>query len=265
METQVCSSCGKEFPLTNEYFAWRNKSAGTYRRECRECDREYQRKRRTEIKKENGERLAKRRKTLAKYYQGHKSQIKEKHHITNGRKYWGDEEFSKRTGVFFSAEGKEKKYVKPLRDELLEKKRKYRSTERGKEANREYVRKYQYDHWHNDPQYHAIVQVRNFLQKSFKRKGEIKSKRNVELTGKTSRELYEYLLKTFEETYGHPWDFQEPVHIDHITPLATATTPEEIERLCHYTNLRLIKAKDNWEKNKKTNYQINADVLPEDE
>ena len=76
----------------------------------------------------------------------------------------------------------------------------------------------------------------------------------------TSRELYAYLLQTFEETYGYPWDLQEPVHIDHIVPLATATTKEEVEKLCYYTNLRLIKAEDNWKKNKRLDYQIGGEV-----
>ena len=37
-------------------------------------------------------------------------------------------------------------------------------------------------------------------------------------------------------------------HIDHIVPLATAQTEEDVIKLCHYTNLQLLTAKDNLEK-----------------
>ena len=252
METRICNLCGRELPLTNEYFAYRNKTEGKYRERCKECQKEYSRKRWISIKEECGERLEKRHEINAKYYQAHKDEIRARQRETQRKHYLAN------------------------REDLLEKKREYRKTERGKEANRKYVSQYQYKHWHNDPRYHAIAQVRNALNKSFKRCGEIKSKRNIELTGMTSRELYEYLLETFKQNYGYEWDHIEPVHIDHIIPLSTAKDKAEIESLCHYTNLQLLKADDNWAKHDRLDYEIKvkrsaeeiakryADVLPDD-
>ena len=232
METRICNWCGKELPLTNEYFAYRNKAEGKYRERCKECQKEYFRNRWISIKEEGGERLEKRHEINARYYRNHKDEIQKKNREIGKRRYWDN------------------------REELLHKKRERRQTKQGKEYNRSYTNQYQREHWHNDPRFHAIVQVRNFLNKSFRRRGEIKSKKNVELTGKTSRELYEYLLETFKRNYGYEWDHIEPVHIDHIIPLSTAKDKAEIETLCHYTNLQLLKADDNRAKKDTLNYKL---------
>ena len=48
------------------------------------------------------------------------------------------------------------------------------------------------------------------------------------------------------ENYGlYGW------HIDHIIPLSSAKTEDEFYKLCHYTNLQPLWAKDNWKKGNK--------------
>ena len=37
MLTKTCKTCGAEFPATNEYFNWQDKSIGRLRCECKEC------------------------------------------------------------------------------------------------------------------------------------------------------------------------------------------------------------------------------------
>ena len=58
-------------------------------------------------------------------------------------------------------------------------------------------------------------------------------------------------MKTYKNSYGVEWNEKEKVHIDHIIPLATAKTEEEVIKLNHYTNLQLLKAKDNLKKGSK--------------
>lgn len=51
---------------------------------------------------------------------------------------------------------------------------------------------------------------------------------------------------TFKE--GMTWENHGLWHIDHIKPLAKATTPEELAGCCHYTNLQALWAIDNHKK-----------------
>lgn len=57
--------------------------------------------------------------------------------------------------------------------------------------------------------------------------------------------MYDYLINTFTDRYGREFQSGEAVYIDHIIPLATATTENEVLKLCHYKNLQLLTAEDN--------------------
>ena len=86
----------------------------------------------------------------------------------------------------------------------------------------------------------------SFQRKNFKKKNLVS-----EILGCTEEEVQKHLYKTFFENYGYEYDGKEDVHIDHIIPLKTAETEEDVKRLCHYTNLQLLKAIDNLKKGAK--------------
>lgn len=83
----------------------------------------------------------------------------------------------------------------------------------------------------------------------------IKSNRTEEILGCTINEFSVYLQSLFEkgmtlENYGK-W------HLDHIIPISSANSKEEIIRLNHYTNLQPLWASDNIRKsNKKIEKQL---------
>ena len=94
---------------------------------------------------------------------------------------------------------------------------------------------------------------------SFRRRGLQKKGKTEEIVGCDFKMFNDYLLNTFKNNYGYEYDGKEEVHVDHIIPLATATTEEEIIKLCHYTNLQLLKAKDNLDKKDKLDWQLKND------
>lgn len=70
-----------------------------------------------------------------------------------------------------------------------------------------------------------------------------------EYIGCTKEELKNHLGSKFQE--GMTWDNHGKWHIDHIIPLDSAKTEEELYKLCHYTNLQPLWAEDNLKKSNK--------------
>lgn len=154
-------------------------------------------------------------------------------------------------------EGKQKKskrnrrYKEAHKDEI----KAYRNA--NKERFGEYARMYRKER-HKDPIKRLSDQARGTISQSFLRKGYKKDTKSAILTGLSSAELTDYLLQTFELNYGKKWDGVEPVHIDHIVPLKTAKSEEDVKRLCHFSNLQLLTAQDNLRKSASFDYEIKS-------
>ena len=102
-----------------------------------------------------------------------------------------------------------------------------------------------------DPVYKLKCQARTMIYQSFARTGNVKQERCESIVGLTIDNFITYLEGTYERNYGKQWDGVEAVHIDHIIPLATAQSAEDVKRLCHYSNLQLLTAQDNLKKGSK--------------
>lgn len=110
-----------------------------------------------------------------------------------------------------------------------------------------------------DPIFKYKEQIRHFVWLGFNRKGFQKKDTTENIVGCTAEELKAYLCETFYKNYGYEYNGTEKVHIDHIIPLATAKTQEDVIRLCHYTNLQLLKAKHNQQKSDKLDFELPKD------
>jgi len=73
-----------------------------------------------------------------------------------------------------------------------------------------------------------------------------KKSSNSKMLGCSYNEAKSYLESKFVD--GMNWDNYGEWHIDHIKPLCSAETKEDLIKLCHYTNLQPLWAKDNLSK-----------------
>ena len=247
METRVCIKCGLEKPLS-EF----NKNGKYYRTNCKECKKEYEHNQYLQNRDKVLERSRKydleHRKERIEYRRLHKDHIKEKnqqYYIENKEKI---QEYRKKHAEDISAQQKKyrtenKEHIKELAKEYYKK-------------NPHYHRDYDKKRMEVDELYKFKKLVRTMIKSSFRRKGLRKTKGTAHIVGCDYKYLQEYLLGTYKNNYGLEWDGEEAVHIDHIIPLATANTEEEIIKLCHYTNLQLLKGEDNLLKSDKLDWKV---------
>ena len=100
------------------------------------------------------------------------------------------------------------------------------------------------------------IKIRNYLKRGIKNNNFYKKDYIEKVLGCNLEYLKKYLEDNFQKMYGIPInEAEEILHIDHIIPLSTAKTEEDIIKLNHYTNLQYLYASHNLEKSDKLWYQ----------
>lgn len=92
--------------------------------------------------------------------------------------------------------------------------------------------------------------IRRAIRKGLNQVSATKSGTSQDILGCSYQDLECHLIGTALNNYG-AWCEAENYHIDHIVPLATAVTAEDIYKLNHYSNLQLLLAADNMAKGAK--------------
>jgi hypothetical protein len=100
-----------------------------------------------------------------------------------------------------------------------------------------------------DPIFLLINNMRSRLYKYLTKMQITKKNKTFEIVGCSPLELKEYLEKQFVD--GMSWKNRSEWHIDHIIPLSSAKTEEELYKLCYYTNLQPLWSFENIEKSNK--------------
>lgn len=112
--------------------------------------------------------------------------------------------------------------------------------------------KYTTDRKKRDPTFKLITNIRRRLLRFLESGYLTKRNTTINLIGCSPSELKEHIENQFTDNMS--WENQGKWHIDHIIPLSSAKTEEELIKLCHYTNLQPLWAKDNLVKSNKLDY-----------
>lgn len=106
----------------------------------------------------------------------------------------------------------------------------------------------------SDQIYQLKRRMRSRIRQIFCKMGKQKNCKTENIVGCSWEQFYTHIERQF--TKGMSWDRLDEIHIDHIIPLATAQTTDDIIRLNHFTNLRPLWAKDNLRKNRKVQHLL---------
>ena len=99
---------------------------------------------------------------------------------------------------------------------------------------------------HSDPLYAFKEGVRSLILRAFKNKNYTKSSQTHEIIGCEWADLSRHIESQFVDGMG--WFNRSEWHVDHVIPLASAKSLDDIIRLNHYTNLQPLWAIDNLKK-----------------
>ena len=105
-----------------------------------------------------------------------------------------------------------------------------------------------------DPLYVAIRRARTAVTTALRRRGFSKSSKTAEIIGCSWEFFRDHIERQFLS--GMTWTNRHLWHIDHIVPMATATTESEAISLNHFTNLRPLWGPDNSAKGSKQTHLI---------
>ena len=106
-----------------------------------------------------------------------------------------------------------------------------------------------------DPIFNITNRMRCRIWKFLKLLKVSKKNKTFEIVGCCPNFLKEFIESKFVE--GMTWDNRNEWHIDHIIPLSTAKTEDELYNLCHYTNLQPLWSEDNIKKSNKIYSHLN--------
>lgn len=257
----ICKTC-KASKTKQYYLSNRNKRLA-YAKEYREANKDKIDAYQANYRAENAEQ---RREYSRQYNQDHKDEIKIK------RKAYREanvEKFRERDRQYAETHKEQiakhyKEWRKANAERLAEYNKRYRAENADEisrkrkikdRENRKKITQYYLNKRATDPLFKLSTQVRGLIRISLKKRGYSKDTHTYEILGCDYETLWQHLKKSWLDNYGTEWN-GEPYHIDHIIPLATANTEQEVKDLCYYKNLQLLKPKDNLVKNKYLDWQL---------
>lgn len=126
-----------------------------------------------------------------------------------------------------------------------------RSKTHGMSRTREYeneIGRRRYNERKSDPFFAFKVRARNLISCAMRLKGNgfKKAKKTEEILGCSIEFFYSHIERQFNN--GMSWELMSEIEIDHIVPVSSASSIEEVIALSHFTNLRPMWGVDNQKK-----------------
>jgi len=105
-----------------------------------------------------------------------------------------------------------------------------------------------------DPVYAMAHRLGVLMRNALKHSGYLKSRKTLEALGCTSAQFKDHLERQFLK--GMTWDNRDLWQLDHIMPISSAKTEQEVYDLSHMTNIRPMWAKENMVKSNNQTHLI---------
>lgn len=193
------------------------------------------------------------------YYDNNKEKYKElfKDYYKSNKEYKKEENKEYRENNKYLLQIRNKKYYENNKEILLNNKKEYYENNKEKvseinkncyrnniEVRKEYRRKYERYKLDNDYFFRLKHYIRSMIRNSFSNNGYNKKSRTHEILGCSFDEFKIHIESKFEPwmNWGNKGLYNGELNygwdIDHIIPLSSANSEEEIIRLNHYTNLQ---------------------------
>ena len=238
MGTKVCNICKEEKPL-EEFYKRKSASDGHYG-DCKCC---HKRKSRDNYYSNREHKLA----LMKEYREANKGKLAE-YMREYGPAYRADnkDKIAERAREYYQANksvilDKTREYRQANAARLVDYRKKYREANKKRIA--EYNLQYANERRASDPMFALKDRCRRRIRSALTGQGFSKRASTKDILGCTYDELMQHMESQFTE--GMSWDNRSEWHVDHIIPLASAQTEDEILALCHYTNLQPLWAGEN--------------------
>ena len=241
----ICSQCKKEFTIIHG--------------NQKNCPNKKCKKERKKIYNNNYQQTDKNIENRKRYM---KKYLKSDKGIGTSKKYYESDEYKKYQKSekrkqylkdwYLSDYHKEykKKYYLKNADDIGKKQKSYQHSDQGRIIRNQYNKTRK----KTDIIFKLIGNIRSRLNRFLKVSNLSKKNQTLKIVGCTPEFLKKHLEKQFHQ---HP-DTHQPMnwknytlhgwHVDHIIPLGSAKTPEDVEKLMHYTNLQPMWAIENLKK-----------------
>ena len=225
---KICTKCNLEKDIA-DFYRTKVKEKPVTQSRCKQCVLKVQAEDRVKNKKKYIDKNK-------KYYQENKEK-----HAASGKAWY---EKNRESVLLYKKDWREKNKPK-----ILEQARQYRNREGGRDRYNKFNVCYLRKRRAEDILFALSGRVSSLIRISIKKMGYPKKSKTRDILGCSYDDFKAYFESKF--TDGMSWDNRGAWHIDHIIPISSAKTEDDVIRLNHYTNLQPLWAIDNLKKGSK--------------